>query len=588
LIEIRTSHDISTSHRPTKKQRNQAMMLDLPHLPPPPPPHRFVPLDESLSSDAPGYELVDHQVHNGNDNGNGGGGGPVCWKCHGGGGSAANKPRPPPPSHDHQTKKKKVCVICHGSGRLPTRQVVPRVGKVTRGRQRQRRPARSAQTTSLLVAAAAAPPPEHGNHHHHHHHSPPRPVGYQVPIYGPLVQKATQERVDIMLEDDAAVAVADADDNQHPARMSSSSSLPPIWWPRDNEELCNLVGEYRILQKYKSHRWTTDDLVTAVVAAKTVASLLLQQHHCNHYQYTDAAAAADATSLVSTSNHHHRRGTAFRYCDLGTGNASVLQMVLYRCHDDIDYAVGVEARREALGLARRSLAFNIVGIGDDDNAAAVAAADADADAALPPREQDNDNDSSSMPPPPPRRRPMVTLIHEDFRNFPLSSTTTTTPPNNSDHHHSFDLVTGTPPYFAVHSVDATTTIIQQGAMPSSLQSAPARCEFRGGVAEYCQAAVRLLRHNGRFVCCENYANHARALRAMVEAQLHVERLWYVRGKVGRDRLFVVYVARPRSTDDEEDAPTTVIEEHEVSVRDGAGEWTEDYQNDFLRYMDIID
>jgi tRNA1(Val) A37 N6-methylase TrmN6 len=562
------------------------MMLDLS----PPPPHRFVPLDESLSSDAPGYELVDdhqhQQVHNGNDNG---GGGPVCWKCHGGGGAAANKPRPPPPpSHDHQTKKKKVCVICHGSGRLPTRQVVPRVGKVTRGRQRQRRPERSAHTTTIFAAAAAPGNP----------HSPPRPVGYQVPIYGPLVQKATQERVDIMLEDAAAAAAAaapdhDDDDDQHPSRMmifpSSSSSLPPIWWPRDNEELCNLVGEYRILQKYKSHRWTTDDLVTAVVAAKTVTSLLLLQHRQHHYQYTEDAAAADATSLVSTSNHHHRRGAAFRYCDLGTGNASVLQMVLYRCHDDIDYAVGVEARREALGLARRSLAFNIVGIGiDDDTAVATAAADA----ALPPREQDNDinNDSSSLPPPPQkRRRPMVTLIHEDFRNFPLSSTATT-PPNNSDHHHSFDLVTGTPPYFAVRSVDATTTIIQQGAMPSSLQSAPARCEFRGGIDEYCQAAVRLLRHNGRFVCCENYANHTRALRAMVEAHLQIERLWYVRGKVGRDRLFVVYVARPRSTDeeDEKDAPTTTIEEHEVSVRDGAGEWTEDYQNDFLRYMDIVD
>jgi hypothetical protein len=32
----------------------------------------------------------------------------------------------------------------------------------------------------------------------------------------------------------------------------------------------------------------------------------------------------------------------------------------------------------------------------------------------------------------------------------------------------------------------------------------------------------------------------------------------------------------------------MVEERELSVRDGTGAWTDEYQNDVLRYMDIID
>lgn len=37
------------------------------------------------------------------------------------------------------------------------------------------------------------------------------------------------------------------------------------FFPSQGEELCCLIGEWRIYQRYGGHRWTTDDLVTAYV-----------------------------------------------------------------------------------------------------------------------------------------------------------------------------------------------------------------------------------------------------------------------------------------------------------------------------------
>jgi hypothetical protein len=610
---------------------------------------RFVPLDASLTSDAPGY------YGGGRDDdgtiGEGGGGGPVCWKCHGkrvvvdvralevqknekkkkkktiekqrrsaqqqqppatartimsietllvttAGPQSATPPGAAVVADPETTTTNQIimtdCHICHGSGRLPVRIVPPRPGKVTRGRNRRN------------ADAATAGADDSGRR--------PQPAGYQVPYYGALVETATRERVDIVLrqldeeeEDDPHHnTTVDSTDNEKvrtiKRRPSSSSSLP-IWWPNQaNEELCNLVGEFRILQKVKDHRWTTDDLVTAAIAARSVLNL-------------------------SQQPQPPRR--KLRYCDLGTGNGSVLQMVLYKllsCYEDngnehrmieIELAVGVEARQEALNLLRRSLAFNLGDIDDDIDEDDMDGDDDDADDDNGTTAMENHINDPSMPSPPQQRnrqrrrqRPKVRLVHDDFRQFP--SLASTTDPDFALH--SFDLVTGTPPYFAVqydsgdNDDDVTktatttqpTTIIQQGAMPAARQSAPARCEFRGGIDEYCSAAARLLKPvvDSRFVCCVNYANHNRALRAMQTYGLRVVTILYVRGKVGRDRLFVVYVARPMMTDDDDDdkhtatttttPTTTMVEERELSVRDGTGAWTDEYQNDVLRYMDIID
>lgn len=95
----------------------------------------------------------------------------------------------------------------------------------------------------------------------------------------------------------------------------------PELLPAEDEDLCLLAGDWRILQKLRGHRWSMDDLVTAWIATQ--------------------AAPED---------------TVHDALDLGCGIGSVLMMVAWsyphaRC-------VGVEAQAVSAGLARRSLGYN--------------------------------------------------------------------------------------------------------------------------------------------------------------------------------------------------------------------------------------
>ena len=275
----------------------------------------------------------------------------------------------------------------------------------------------------------------------------------------------------------------------------------PSWIPRQGEELCNLVGSWRILQRVGSHRWTTDDLVTAYVASREV--------------------------LTSQEN---------KYLDLGTGNASVLQMVTWAFLKDsrsVD-AIGIEARLEAVELARRSLSFNL-------------------------------GSNSSI----------AHIVHGDFRDIALS--------------HQFDLITGTPPYFrvdfAVNEKDkvVTSAVINQGGMPTAKQSAPARCEFRGGIEAYCEAASRVLRpRTGKFVVCENWINRDRAVAAAEKCGLSILSQVEVKGREGRDTLFCVYVMKRM------DGQSQKTTRSSLSVRDIEGNWTNAYKKSVLNKMAIPD
>jgi hypothetical protein len=115
----------------------------------------------------------------------------------------------------------------------------------------------------------------------------------------------------------------------------------PPWIPRQGEQLCNPVGSWRILQCVGSHRWTTDDLVTAQVAAQQVEKQL--------------------------SQFTKENDTSFHYLDLGCGNGSVLTMATWKLcqllvqkRNNIK-CVGVEARKEAFELNQR---WRLSGIGD--------------------------------------------------------------------------------------------------------------------------------------------------------------------------------------------------------------------------------
>ena len=427
--------------------------------------------------------------------------GPICWKCRGGGG-------------DGRGGSVGVCKVCGGSGRLKARPASVKPGTITRGRQGD-------LNNNVRL---------------------PDPAGYATPGgYGEMVRRATVDRVDVV-------------------GGGEESDPAPLWLPRQSEELCNLVGNWRILQRVGSHRWTTDDLVTAAVASKEM--LLQKQHHLQHQQ---------------------QQVHPIRYCDLGTGNASVLQMVLHqaiRHQIHIQTALGLEARSEAVGLARRSIAFNL---GTTTTC--------------------NHQHSTD-----------VSIVHTDFRSYETRQ--------------KFDFMTGTPPYFRVafavdtHSQKVSQATICQGGMPTSVQSAPARCEFRGGLEAYCQTACRLLKDDdnddddgcttgGTLVLCENYQNHERALTAFVAAPTGTAPTLQDRRKAGPGHpVLCVRAAEEEarvvasssccscyhiSTDDVDSASSSTaataaaadgVEVTEWAVRDEHGDWTADYARHVLDFMAI--
>lgn len=95
------------------------------------------------------------------------------------------------------------------------------------------------------------------------------------------------------------------------------------WLPREGEDLCFLVGDYRILQRKDGHRFSSDDLVTAHFAARAALS----------------------------------RGRApERICDLGCGIGTVLLVLAWRFSEA--RCTGIEAQEVSAQLARRSIRYN--------------------------------------------------------------------------------------------------------------------------------------------------------------------------------------------------------------------------------------
>ena len=117
-------------------------------------------------------------------------------------------------------------------------------------------------------------------------------------------------------------------------------------------------------------------------------------------------------------------------------------------------------------------------------------------------------------------------------------------------------------------------------MPTSIQSAPARCEFRGGIESYCKAASSVLSpDNGRFVVCENWLNNSRVYDGAKEAGLDVLSVHPIKGNLKKQQnLFAVYVMKKKSGNDydgNEPIPTQVHDT--ISVRKDDGEWTDEYK-----------
>jgi tRNA1(Val) A37 N6-methylase TrmN6 len=434
--------------------------------------------------------------------------GPTCWKCRG---SGVRKHSPLPPCSVIP------CSVCSGRGRLPPKRAevtgATKSGKITRGR---RCPA-GWLPAGPLPQAIVGVDDENGG----------------ASKWAKLAIKANTLRED--------VEILDTDTNAN-ADDGVAVPEPPSWIPKMGEELCNLVGSFRILQRVGSHRWTTDDLVTAYVASQEMPSLLPDKNDNNNNQET-----------------------TLRYLDLGTGNASVLQMVTWfaLANNHSLTATGVEARFEAVQLARRSLSFNL-----GERAATT----------------NNFNASTAT-----TTNAIARIVHGDFRDVCPQLQM-----EQQEEQEQFHLITGTPPYFRVdfqvQNDRVTSAVIQQGGMPTARQSAPARCEFRGGIEAYCEAACTVLKPDtGRFVVCENWLNHDRVVAAAIKCHLQILRQVQVQGREGKATLFCVYVMRmmqspSKNSSGSGDEPPTQREN--MAVRDEHGDWTEHYRRTVLETMSI--
>ena len=326
-----------------------------------------------------------------------------------------------------------------------------------------------------------------------------------------------------MTEDKAGIEV--------PLEEGTSVEVTP-WLPSNpGEQLCNLVGSWRILQKIGSHRWTTDDILTAYVAQK---------------------------ELCNAKGEKSRDKLPLRYLDLGCGNASVLQMVCWSLWEDFDVrAFGIEARTEAVSLARRSLTFNL---GPNST---------------------------------------VKVINADFREIAMHGFQDLVEDRDCGPlcgvrdivSEKFDLVTGTPPYFRVdfktkgsgENESVSSAVINQGGMPTAMQSAPARCEFRGGIEAYCETASRVLSDKGIFCVCENWLNNQRVHQGAKQAGLKILRVAPVKGKSTKnENLFAIYTMSKEQKSGKS-IPTTILDP--ICVRDGNGEWTQEY-SEIMKQMSI--
>ena len=123
----------------------------------------------------------------------------------------------------------------------------------------------------------------------------------------------------------------------------------------------------------------------------------------------------------------------------------------------------------------------------------------------------------------------------------------------------FDLVTGTPPYLPAGS----------GREPTRPLQAACHIEHRGGIEDYCLAAVRLLAPTGRFVACHAAAQIERVREAAARARVSVEARIDVIPRAGKAPLFSVYSMRPRAGREYVLPP--------LVVRDQRGQWTAEFR-----------
>jgi len=269
----------------------------------------------------------------------------------------------------------------------------------------------------------------------------------------------------------------------------------------EGKELSFLCGKHRIFQSSQTHKYSTDDVVTAWVAWR--ARLAIQK------RVTSTAIAASNNEGLKNKPTNRRLAT----CDIGCGIGSVLLMTRW-LHTDADISVGIEAQSSRSKLAKESALLNwgvngnvVIVEGDLREPASYAAAAAAAVAT-------------------------AAVATTSYSSSSSSSSPSSLPHTNTN---VFDLVTGTPPYFDV---------AKGGAITSDAEAARCLFEFRGGIEEYCLAASKLLSkppNVSLFVVCETSLALQRGYNGAAAAGLCVLARVDCVPKAGKPPLFCVYV-----------------------------------------------
>ena len=140
----------------------------------------------------------------------------------------------------------------------------------------------------------------------------------------------------------------------------------------------------------------------------------------------------------------------------------------------------------------------------------------------------------------------VHTVHGDLRSYEPSA--------------SFDLVTGSPPYFDV----------RDGIVSADSQRAAARFELHGDVRDYCRAAAHAMHAASRFVFCFPTVQIDRARRACAEQGLRILTTCDVIPKIHIAPLFTLFSCARELEGEERET----VAEPPLVVRNEEGEHTD--------------
>ncbi|KAJ3120945.1 hypothetical protein HK100_012593 [Physocladia obscura] len=281
---------------------------------------------------------------------------------------------------------------------------------------------------------------------------------------------------------------------------------------QEGEMITALCGSWSIFQLIQGHRYTTDDLATAAIAIKLYETIPKPTRHI----------------------------------DIGCGLGSVLLFVKWFLHETLEKSVGIEAQERHCDLARKSIAVNMDH--SDEN-----------------RDKNGDNNDANKNLIKKKNVVISEVRQGDLRQF--ADPTTICQNLSVDEIESFDLVTGTPPYFP----------LPNGVVPTVQGRGMCSFELRGGVETYCIAASKCLARtvNARFVFVQTAIEIERSQNAVWKNGMKVlERVDFLGSEIKKAPLFVVFVCGWGNGHKEEYPVRT------IAVRMKNGEYSSEY-HEFL-------